>query len=564
MRPFSIKQSSSKILESQRGAFPWLFGAVGVGGIGTLLYYDRGDLLGFRKLHAQSVPAPTDIVIEQTKKKPDVTKEENRELVSSQHVQVKKSWENPGIFAWGSNTGRVPAPDSDEAYIKHPRRISYFDGQITRDLKLSRDFAAALSENGDLYQWGVGYSTETRQPARTLAGKNLVSLALSKDRIIALSSSGTVYSIPASRQEQETGPKLRESSWIPFWTQAAPISYRTIQPTLSTFERVTAISSGSEHALMLTTSGRIFSAVSSSTSFPTCGQLGVPGLTWENRPTGSYDQPHELATLRGFKATSIATGDLHSLVLDAEGRVFAFGDNSLGQLGQQPSAEVTAVDAPSLLPTARLYAGSGKVPSVTSIAAGGSNSFFLIDATQKSALGETSASPSAQLGRVSADAWACGGGVLGQLGAGRWIHMQGTPIKIKALSGLFEYDETNQKIVPIRVARLSIGATHSAAVLANITYLDAHSGTSEGDTNWGADVVWWGGNEHWQLGTGKRSNCASPVYIGPLGAGDGKEKREEHRLHLTPRKKVRLGNRSVSMEQRVECGRFVTAVYSGA
>ena len=528
-----------------------------------MLHNDRGDLVGFRQLHAQSVAGPADIVIEQTKKRRNVSKEENRALVSSQHVQVKKSWENPGIHAWGSNTGRVPAPDSDEPYIKHPRRIPYFDGQVLRDLKLSRNFAAALSGNGDLYQWGTGYSPDTREPIRTLAGKNLVSLALSEDRIIALSASGNVYSIPASRQEQLTGPKARESSWIPFWSSVAPISYRTIQPSLSTFERVTAISSGLEHALMLTSSGRVFSAVSSSTSFPTRGQLGVPGLAWQNRPAGSYDQPHELATLRGFKATSIATGDLHSLVLDAEGRVFAFGDNALGQLGQQPSAEVTAVDAPSLLPTSRLYAGSGKVPTVSSIAAGGFNSFFLIDAAQVSSPGETSRSPSSPLGRISADAWACGEGTLGQLGAGRWIHTQGTPIKIKALSGLFEYDETNRQVVPIRVARLSIGATHAAAVLANITYLDAHAGTSEDDTNWGADVVWWGGNEHWQLGTGKRNNCATPMYIGPLGAGDGKEKREEHRLHLTPRKKVKLGSRSVSMEQRVECGKFVTAVYSG-
>ncbi|KAK5110698.1 hypothetical protein LTR85_000741 [Meristemomyces frigidus] len=91
------------------------------------------------------------------------------------------------------------------------------------------------------------------------------------------------------------------------------------------------------------------------------------------------------------------------------------------------------------------------------------------------------------------------------------------------------------------------------------------------DTNWGADVVFWGGNEYYQLGTGKRDNVSSPIYIQPLEmeaevrrakkASGGKE---EHRFHITPRAVAKLGDgRRVSVEQRVECGRGVTAVYSG-
>ena len=542
----------------------WFWTGLAFGGASGLVYSKYPGIFDFPKLHAETSPAPTNVVIEKTKKKKNVSKEQNRALISSQHVQVKRSWENPGVWAWGSNTGRVPAPDSDESNIKNPRKIPFFDGHLLRDVKLDRCFAAAITENGDLYQWGSSYSPDAQAPARTLAGKDLVSLALSEDRIIALSSAGKVFSVPVSRQEQETGPKARESSWIPFWSNTAKISYRAIQPSLSTFERITAIASGLEHLLMLTSSGRVFSAVSSSTSFPSRGQLGVPGLTWQTRPAGPYDQPHELTTLGGFNVKAIATGDLHSLVLDSEGRVFAFGDNALGQLGQQPSPEVTAIDAPSLLPTSRLYAGTGFLPKVTSIAAGGANSYFLIDATRVAQPGEGTATvPALPTGRLSADAWACGEGMLGQLGAGRWTHVQGNPVKIKSLSGLFEYDEVSRQVVPIRVARLSVGAAHAAAVLGNITYLNAHAGTSDDDTNWGADVLWWGGNEHWQLGTGKRNNAATPMYIGPLGTGQSGERREEHRLHITPRKKVTVDGRRVSIEQRVECGRFVSAVYSG-
>ena len=536
---------------------------------GGWLLVDRVNGFNSWQLHADSIPTgashPAEIMVEQTKKQRNVPKEHNRDLISSQHVQVKRSWENPGVYIWGSNTGKVAAPDSNDSYIKNPRRLHFFDGQVLRDLKLDENHAAAICASGDLYQWGSAYSPEIQAPDRTLIGKNLVSLALSKDRIIALSANGTVYSVAARRQEQQSGPKSRESSWMQFWSSAPQISYRTIRPNLATFERVTAVASGLEHCLMLTSSGRVFSAVSSSSSFPSRGQLGIPGLTGQNHwGKGLHDMGGELSTLSGFKIQSVAAGDFHSLVLDTEGRVFAFGDNSFGQLGQDFNAEVAAIDAPSLLPISRLYAGSGHSPKVTAIAAGGSNSYFLVDAKRTAQPGDASpASLRSPIGRISADVWSCGRGSFGQLGNGRWTHIQGNPVKIKSLSGLFEYDEITGQLVPIRVGQLTVGATHVAAVLANITYLDAHAGTSEDDTNWGADVMWWGGNEHWQLGTGKRNNCATPVYIGPLGASDIREKRGEHRLHITPRKNVKLEDRWIWMEQRVECGRFVSAVYSG-
>lgn len=517
--------------------------------------------LGSRELHAESVPAPADIVIEKPKKKKGLSKEATRDAISSQHLQVKRSWENPGVYAWGSNTGRVAAPDLDDAVVKNPRRIAFFDGQLLRDVKLDRTFGAAISENGDLYQWGTAYCPDTKEPARTLSGKNLKSLAISNDRILALTSSGQVYSVPVSKEDQLSGPKPSESSWIPFWHFQSPISYRTLKPDLSYSEKISSIAAGLEHALLLTSGGRVFSAAASSSAFPSRGQMGIPGLTWTTRPTGAYDQPHELTTLRGFNIKAVAAGELHSLVLDSEGRVFVFGDNSAGQLGQEPNPEIPFVDAPSLLPMSRLYAGSSQTSAVTSIAAGGLNSFFTIDATRVAQPGEEM--PSALLGRVSADTWACGQGILGQLGIGRWMHVQGVPAKIKALSGLFEYDEEAKKVIPIRLASLSVGTTHAAAVMDNVTYLGAHAGSSENDTNWGADVVWWGGNEYYQLGTGKRNNCAQPVYIGPLDGGEASEKRDAHRFHLTPRTTVNVGGRNVSLEQRVECGKYVSAVYSG-
>jgi alpha-tubulin suppressor-like RCC1 family protein len=517
---------------------------------------------------AAAQPEKAEMVYEKPRRKA-ASKEESRDNLSSQHLQVKRSWEHPGVYAWGSNAGRVVAPDSSEPVVKTPRRIPYFDGQILRDLKLDRDFGAAVTEKGDLVQWGAGFSKDSVAPAVTLKGKDITKIAVSRDRIIALSSSGSVYSIPVSKADQASGEKpTTKSSWLPFWSSESSTSYRSLNPeNLGWGEKVVDVKSGLEHCLLLTSKGRVFAAASSSEEFPSKGQLGVPGLTWQTRPTGPYDQPHEVKALGGLDIKAIAAGAFHSLALDSQGRVFSFGDNTTGQLGFETEIG-GSVDTPRPLPISKLYSGTDLQPKVTAIAAGGHNSYFTVDATKHT--------QSSEPGRTTADTWACGAGIHGGLGTGKWTHISATPTKIKALSSLYEYDEAANRPTPIRLAQLAVGSTHACAILDNLTRLTASSHTttssssgSETDTNFGADVLWWGGNEHYQLGTGKRSNVNVPVYIGPLdGALAEKGEAAQQRFQLTPRTTVRLGEdgegRKASVEQRVECGRYVTAVYSGA
>jgi len=261
-------------------------------GIGAALFHGS-KRLGLRELYADAPAGPVEIKIEKSRRKKGLSKEENRDAISSQHLQVKLSWENPGVYAWGSNSGMVVAPDSDETLIRTPRRIPFFDGILLRDIKLDRNFGAAITEKGDLLQWGIGYSKDSREPTPTLTGKGLVSLTISRDRILALSSNGKVYSLPVSQEDQSSGPKPSESSWVPYLSFSSPVSYRTIQPKdMGWNEKVSSIASGLEHVLLLTSTGRLFSAASSSEEFPSRGQMGVSGLTWTTRPQGPYDQPH--------------------------------------------------------------------------------------------------------------------------------------------------------------------------------------------------------------------------------------------------------------------------------
>ncbi|EED19918.1 rRNA processing protein Nop9, putative [Talaromyces stipitatus ATCC 10500] len=488
------------------------------------------------------------VTFEKPKTDASVTEERNRELLSAQHAQIKKMSANPGIYIWGSNKYRVVDPDSEETIIKEPRRLRYFEGQLLRDIKLDQTSGAAVTENGDLVQWGKGYSETDFQPSRTLTGKNLIKISMSRDRIIALSSNGSVYSIPTSKIDQQSGSKPSEGSWIPGWSSKAPISYRQLAPLLSLGEKVTSITSGLEHVLLLTNAGRVFSAAAATEVYPSRGQLGVPGLTWATRPKGPVDYCHELSTLKDYKIVQIASGDFHSLLLDKDGRVFSFGDNSVGQLGFEYDPALPMIDTPTQLPINGLYSSKNWSAQVTSIAAGGYTSFITIDAVRK--LLSDDASAPVKPGALSVDTWAFGRGIHGALGNGKWTHFQDTPSKLKALSGLSEYDEKTQKVQPIRPVQIAVGATHAAAVLGNNTHLTNAKKSSLADITWGQDTLWWGGNESLQVGTGKRSNVPTPIHILPPPDLVTSTNLDEARFQVIPGK------------QRIECGRQVTAVYS--
>ncbi|PHH80319.1 hypothetical protein CDD80_1958 [Ophiocordyceps camponoti-rufipedis] len=548
-----LSSGSAQQTPPRRGGKALGFAAVFAAAAAGTYYYPRitGSASDAVEEDLSVPPASAELEFEKPRRAA-VSEEDHRDLISSQHLQVRNSWEHPGVYAWGSNSGKVIDANSNEKYVKQPRRITFFDDQLLRDLRLSRDFGAAITGSGDLVQWGLGYCETDPKPEVTLKGKDLVKLAISADRVVALTRRGSVYSIPSSRADQRDGNKLEQSkSWWSLWgaVGSEAIHFRNLTPGMSRGERVTDISSGLEHCLMLTNKGRVFSAASSSTSFPSKGQMGIPGLNWETRPQGPYDQPHEVAGLGGLEVRAIATGDYHSAVLDRAGRILTFGDNTFGQLGVPTEAGMPQLSMPTMVATGRLYSNGGLGATVKALAAGGTNTFFTVDAA------------------TATDLWVCGQGVSGTLGTGRWTHVSASPTKIKSLSSLWEYDERTQRKAPIGIKALSIGATHCAAVMDNVTETKAKAGSGENTTNWGADVLFWGGNEYYQLGTGRRSNVNTPTYIGaPEGSSADDTDPSRHRLCVTPRQTVRLGpggrGRRATLEQRVECGRFVSALYS--
>ncbi|PRP87288.1 S-layer protein [Planoprotostelium fungivorum] len=205
--------------------------------------------------------------------------------------------------------------------------------------------------------------------------------------------------------------------------------------------RIASLAAGKNHALLLEEGGRLYSW-----GYNPCGQCGVPhGPILKDLQL--IDFPHNI-----FESiTGCAAGDNHSLALTSEGRLFSFGHNDLGQLGN-PEAQAfatTLVEFPLS-------------PKITRIACGLAHSLALTED-----------------GKVFSWGW----GGYGQLGDGHTEDRQ-RPVEIEVFKNL-------QK----KVKAIACGGWHSMAL------------TEDGQ------VYTWGWGEFGALGHGDKTAKNEPTLL---------------------------------------------------
>lgn len=128
-----------------------------------------------------------------------------------------------------------------------------------------------------------------------------------------------------------------------------------------------AVAAGGGHSLVLQANSGVRSLFASGAN--TSGQLGMAGTAGTNRfsaVSGPFTNP-----------LGIAAGGRHSLVLDADGKVYSFGDNASGQLGQGGTTPVSVTN-PTLVTS---------LANIQAIAAGTDHSLALTDGGQVYAWG---------------------------------------------------------------------------------------------------------------------------------------------------------------------------------
>jgi alpha-tubulin suppressor-like RCC1 family protein len=125
-------------------------------------------------------------------------------------------------------------------------------------------------------------------------------------------------------------------------------------------------------------------------------------------------------SLASIPISQISAGDRTSFVRTSpEGRVLGFGANEFGQIGLGANFAVDVVPTPTEIILAKEYRG-GTIVKCLDVAAGGNNTFFIVERSGPQDDGKT-----------FVDVLAVGSGLHGTLGNGLWSSVSGQPAKVK-------------------------------------------------------------------------------------------------------------------------------------
>jgi alpha-tubulin suppressor-like RCC1 family protein len=235
--------------------------------------------------------------------------------------------------------------------------------------------APALLPAGHVYAWGYNYygqlgegSTTTSVPfgkptpkdisvlaGSPLAGVTVTAIAAGDQHSLALDSNGHVYAWGLNYTGQ-LGEGSTTTS-VPFG-KPIPKDISVLAGSPLAGVTVTAIAAGYRHSLALGNNGHVYAwGINSS------GELG-DGTTITTgcacKPTPEDISKPDGSPLHNVRVVAIAAGMHYSLALDGNGDVYAWGDNSSGELGDgttittgcwcKPTPEeITAVHGSSLL-----------------------------------------------------------------------------------------------------------------------------------------------------------------------------------------------------------------------
>ena len=302
------------------------------------------------------------------------------------------------VYAWGDDdSGQLGVGSYTDS--THWEASDMPAGTIATALAVGQSDSYVVSSTGRLYafgsgqdgQLGNGTTMNVTTPVETDMPPGVVATAVAAgwNQALALTSTGAVYAWGLNRYG-ELGDGTTKNSDVPVIVDFPP------------GVTITQVAAGAYHSLAVSSTGAVYAWGLNSD-----GQLGI-GTTID-QPTPS------LVTLpTGVLAHDVAGGDVDSLMVATSGAVFAWGDNSYGELGDgstSPSSVPVAVQLPADTVATAVAAGGS---SPTAQPPGGQYSLVLTS-----------------LGSV----YAWGSNALGQLGDNSTVSSS-TPVESEVAKGV--------------------------------------------------------------------------------------------------------------------------------
>ena len=347
-------------------------------------------------------------------------------------------------------TYRMMEEDYDPLY-----HIKLFVGETIIQVSLGSQHSSALTSTGRLFMWGrnnygqlgdgtvidKNIPTEITNRFGLSNEEKITQISLGSSHSSALTSTGRVFMWGRNNYGQLGDGTVIDKN-IP--------TEITNRFGLSNEEKITQISLGSSHSSALSSTGRVFIW-----GYNYNSQLGDSTLINKNIPT---EITNRFGLSNNETIIQVALGENHSSALTSTGRVFVWGYNACGQLGD---ATLTDKNIPTEITNRFSLIGEEKISQIS--------------------LGSNHSSAISSTGRL----FLWGYNYHGQIGDGTTINKI-LPTEITNRFGL----SNEEKII-----QFSLGGSHSSAL------------TSTGR------LFMWGNNYNGQLGNITTTNRNSPTYI---------------------------------------------------
>lgn len=236
------------------------------------------------------------------------------------------------VYAWGRNdNGQL----GDDSTSDSPTPVAVvtsgtpMEGKKIVAVSAGMGFSVALASDGTLYSWGLntsrelgnGTTTTSHKPVAVtmsgtpMAGKKIIAISSRYRHTLALDSNGAVYGWGVnSSGELGNGNSSTTSVPVAVNTTGTPMLGKVIS----------RISAGSAYSLALSSDGSLYAWGLNSS-----GQLGEGTTNAKNKPVAV-----NTATIGNKPMAAIAAGANHNIALDTSGVVYSWGSNSDNQLGR--------------------------------------------------------------------------------------------------------------------------------------------------------------------------------------------------------------------------------------
>lgn len=272
------------------------------------------------------------------------------------------------VYGWGANSAGQMGHNSTNPVYLVPA-VAELYGKTPVAIAVGPGHTLALDADGTIYAWGdngagqlgnnstvsssIPVVVNTTNGVSALYGKTVVAIAAGAGASYALTSEGKVYAWGYNDTFGQLGNNSTALSLVPIAVDTSGVLAG---------KTITKIAAGRSHVLVLASDGTVYSwGKNAHEGGSAAGQLG-------NNSSALYSRvPVAVVTsgaLNGKVITDIAAGGIHSVACASDGTAYAWGLNSSnGQLGNG-----TKVD--SKVPVAVTMSGALAGKSVVAVAAG--------------------------------------------------------------------------------------------------------------------------------------------------------------------------------------------------